>query len=117
MSSCRGGALEALDSSFSLKNLKRRALSLGAAKAFDHAMQFLLPLVLVRCLDTATFGEYRLLWLAVGTIMSFATLNMCGTLYYFVPRSDAPRKCLYIHQALLFLALSGLACAFLVSPA
>jgi len=101
----------------SLSRLKRRALSIGAVKAFDHAMQFLLPLVLVRCLDTATFGEYRLLWLAVGTIMSFATLNMCGTLYYFVPRSDAPRKCLYIHQALLFLALSGLACAFLVSPA
>src|SRR5258705_817906 len=47
--------------------LKRRALSLGAMKAFDHAMQFLLPVVLVRALDTATFGEYRLLWLAIGT--------------------------------------------------
>ena len=86
-------------------------------KAFDHAMQFLLPLVLVRCLDTATFGEYRLLWLAVGTIMSFATLNMCGTLYYFVPRSEPRGKRLYVHQTLVFLALSGLACGFFVSPA
>lgn len=101
----------------SLSGLKRRALSLGAVKAFDHAMQFLLPLVLVRCLDAATFGEYRLLWLAVGTIMTFATLNMCGTLYYFVPRSDARGKRLYVHQALLFLVVSGLVCAFLVSPA
>jgi O-antigen/teichoic acid export membrane protein len=101
----------------SLSRLKRRALSIGAVKAFDHAMQFLLPLVLVRCLDTATFGEYRLLWLAVGTIMSFATLNMCGTLYYFVPRSDPQRKRLYVHQTLLFLAVSGLACALFVSPA
>ena len=41
--------------------LKRRALSLGMVKAFDQAMQFLLPVVLVRCLDAATFGEYRLL--------------------------------------------------------
>ncbi|HEY7241281.1 MAG TPA: oligosaccharide flippase family protein [Burkholderiales bacterium] len=101
----------------SLARLKRRALSIGAVKAFDHAMQFLLPLVLVRCLDTATFGEYRLLWLAVGTTMSFATLNMCNTLYYFVPRSEPQRKRLYVHQTLLFLAVSGLVCAFFVSPA
>ena len=101
----------------SFTRLKRRALSIGAVKAFDHAMQFLLPLVLVRCLDTATFGEYRLLWLALGTIMSFATLNMCGTLYYFVPRSEPRRKRLYVHQTLIFLALSGLACGFFVSPA
>ena len=108
MSSAPGGV--------SFARLKRRALSIGAVKAFDHAMQFLLPLVLVRCLDTATFGEYRLLWLAVGTIMSFASLNMCGTLYYFVPRSEPQRKRLYVHQTLIFLALSGLACGFFVSP-
>ena len=101
----------------SLARLKRRALSIGAVKAFDHAMQFLMPLVLVRCLDTATFGEYRLLWLAVGTTMSFATLNMCATLYYFVPRSEPQRKRLYVHQTLLFLAASGLVCGFFVSPA
>jgi O-antigen/teichoic acid export membrane protein len=84
---------------------------------FDQAMQFLLPLVLVRCLDTVTFGEYRLVWLVVGTVMSIATLNMTGTLFYFVPRSDDRHKRLYVHQALVFLALSGLACALLVSPA
>ena len=55
-------------------------------------MQFLLPMVLVRCLDAATFGEYRLLWLAVGTVMALATLNMCGSLYYFLPRSDAAHE-------------------------
>jgi O-antigen/teichoic acid export membrane protein len=109
--------MSAAGGSVSFSRLKRRALSIGAVKAFDHAMQFLLPLVLVRCLDTATFGEYRLLWLAVGTIMSFATLNMCGTLYYFVPRSDARRKRLYIHHTLLFLAASGLLCGLFLSPA
>ena len=50
----------------SLQRLKRRALSLGTVKVFDQAINFLLPVVLVRCLDTATFGEYRLLWLAGG---------------------------------------------------
>jgi O-antigen/teichoic acid export membrane protein len=100
----------------SLAGLKRRALSIGAVKAFDHAIQFLLPVVLVRCLDTATFGEYRLLWLAVGTIMTFATLNMCGTLYYFVPRSEPRRKRLYVHQTLLYLAVAGVLCALMLSP-
>jgi len=100
----------------SLHRLKRRALSLGAVNAFDHAMQFLLPVVLVRCLDPALFGEYRLLWLVVGSVMAIATLNMCGTLYFFVPRSEPCRKRLYIHHTLLYLAGAGLAFGVLVSP-
>ena len=79
-------------------------------------MQFVLPVILVRCLDTVTFGEYRLLWLVVGTVMAIATLNMAGGLYVFLPRSDAPRKRLYINQTLLFLVASGLICAAIVSP-
>ena len=108
--------MNAAGNAVSLAALKRRAMSLGAVKAFDHFIQLLLPVVLVRCLDTATFGEYRLLWLAVGTIMTFATLNMVGTLYYFVPRSDARGKRLYIHQTMLYLALAGLVCGFMLSP-
>ena len=96
--------------------LKRRALSLGAVKAFDHAMQFLLPVVLARCLDAATFGEYRLLWLVVGTVMALAPLNMAGGLYFFLPRSDARAKRLYVHHVMLFLGASGLLFAALVSP-
>jgi O-antigen/teichoic acid export membrane protein len=84
-------------------------------KAFDHALQFLLPVVLVRCLDAATFGEYRLLWLVVGTVMAFATLNMCGALYFFVPRSEPARRRLYVHQTLLYLAAAGIVCGVAVS--
>ena len=100
----------------SMASLKRRALSIGAARAFDHAMQFLLPVVLVRCLDAATFGEYRLLWLAIGTLLAVATLNMPQGLFYYLPRSEAPLKRLYVHQTLLYLAASGLVCAWLASP-
>jgi O-antigen/teichoic acid export membrane protein len=96
--------------------LGQRAFHLGAANAFDYAMQFLLPVVLVRCLDTAAFGQYRLLWLAVGTVMAVATLAMPGCLYYFLPRSDAPAKRLYVNQTLLFLAFAGLIAAWAVSP-
>lgn len=99
-----------------LHGLRRRAFSLGAAKAFDYAMQFLLPVVLVRCLDTVTFGEYRLLWLAVGTVMYVATFNMPQSLYLFLPRSAPRLKRLYINQTLLFLGAVGLVVAWAVSP-
>ena len=98
------------------QRLKQRALSLGVAKSFDYAMQFLLPVVLARCLDSVTFGEYRLVWLAVGTVMLLAPLNMPQSLYYFLPRLDARRRRLYINQALLFLGISGLIAAWAVSP-
>ncbi len=96
--------------------LARRAISLGAVKALDNALQFLLPIVLVRCLDRVTFGEYRLVWLAVGTVMALATLGMPGALYYFLPRSDGRERRLYIHQTLAFLATTGLIAACIVSP-
>jgi O-antigen/teichoic acid export membrane protein len=108
--------MNAAGKAISLGRLKRRALSLGAVRTFDHAMRFVLPVLLVRCLDTASFGEYRLLWLAVGTVMLVATLNMCGGLYFWLPRSEPRRKRLYIHQTLLFLAMAGLVWGFLVSP-
>lgn len=95
--------------------LGRRALSLGAANAFDFAAQFLLPVVLARCLDTAAFGQYRLLWLALGTLMSVATLAMPASLVYFMPRVDAAGKRLYINQTLVFLVFAGLVSAWAVS--
>ncbi len=96
-------------------NLGQRALSLGVANAFDYAIQFLLPVVLVRCLDAEAFGQYRLLWLVVGTVMAFLPLAMEGSLYYYLPRSDATTKRLYINQTLVFFAAAGLIAAWAVS--
>ena len=98
-----------------LHRLWRRALLLGTANAIDYGLQFLLPLVLVRCLEPVAFGQYRLLWLAVGTVMAFATLAMPPSLYYFLPRSEGATKRLYVNQTLLFLVLSGLIAAWIVS--
>ena len=96
--------------------LKRRALALGLAYGFEYAAQFLLPVVLARCLDATAFGEYRLLWLAVGTLMAASTLAMPTSLYYFLPRSDAATKRLYVNQTILYLAAVGLIAAWAVSP-
>jgi O-antigen/teichoic acid export membrane protein len=98
-----------------VSTLGARALTLGAANAFEYLLQFLLPVVLVRCLEPEAFGEYRLLWLAVGTVMAILTQAMPGSLYYFLPRADAEGKRLYINQALLVLVAAGLAAGWAVS--
>jgi O-antigen/teichoic acid export membrane protein len=97
------------------QRLGHRALTLGAANAFDFALQFLLPVLLVRYLDADAFGEYRLLWLVAGTVLAVATLAMPASLYYFLPRSDAQAKRLYVNQTLAFLVVAGLVCAWAVS--
>src|SRR5256886_10862900 len=92
----RTGAVNAATKAIAAQGLARRAFSLGAVKAFDHALQFLLPVVLVRCLDGATFGEYRLGWLPGRPAMAAPTLGMPGPLYFFLPRPDGPERPLYI---------------------
>jgi O-antigen/teichoic acid export membrane protein len=99
----------------SVQRLGQRALSLGAANAIDYATQFLLPIVLARCLEANAFGQYRLLWLAVGTVMAVVTLAMPGSLYYYLPRSDAAAKRLYINQTLAVFAACGLIGGWAVS--
>lgn len=98
-----------------LHRLRQRALSLGGANAFDYITQFLLPVVLARCLDVLAFGQYRLLWLAVRTVMAIAPVAMPGALYYFLPRSQAAAKRLYINQVLIFLSFTGLLSGWAVS--
>ena len=95
--------------------LERRAVSLGTAYALDYGLQFLLPVVLTRALDAHSFGEYRLLWLAVMTLLVIMTMCMPQSLYYFLPRSDAARKRLYLNQCLLFLAAAGIVSGFMLS--
>ena len=96
-------------------SLERRALSLGTANAVDYALQFLLPMVLTRTLDPHSFGEYRLLWLAVSTLMLITPMCMAPSLYYFLPRSDRPTQRLYINQTMIFLVGAGLVSAWALS--
>ena len=101
---------------FRSQRLERRAISLGVANAIDYAIQFLLPVVLVRYLAPEDFGRYRLLWLVAGTAMAVVTQAMPGSLYYFLPRSSDEQKRLYINQAMLYLSACGVIAALAVSP-
>ena len=84
-------------------------MSLGTAYAVDYGLQFLLPVVLTRALDPQSFGEYRLLWLAVSTLLIIAPMCMPQSLYYFLPRSEGDRKRLYLNQTVIFMVVAGLA--------
>src|SRR5438045_9769967 len=95
--------MNAATKAIAAQGLARRAFSLGADKAFDNALQFLLPVVLVRCLDAHTFGEYRLFWLVVGTVMALAPLRMPVGLSHFLPRPDPPVRRLYVRPPLALL--------------
>lgn len=99
----------------SSRELGRRALSLGAANVFEYGLQFLMPLVLVRALEAEAFGQYRLLWLAAGTLTTLLTLSLPGSLYFYLPRADAAGKRLYIHQTLIVMLLAGALAAWTVS--
>src|SRR4051812_44331728 len=87
--------------------LEQRALSLGLANAFDYAVRFLTPIVLVRVLDPESFGEYRQLWLLVYTVLTVVTFYMPYTLYYFVPRSEPRIRRLFVNQTILFMSCAG----------
>ncbi|CAG4882894.1 conserved membrane protein of unknown function [Georgfuchsia toluolica] len=96
--------------------LKRRALLIGAANAFDLAMHFLLPVVLVRFLAPEAFGQYRLLWLAIMTVAMLVPLNMPHVLNFFLPRADAATKRLHVHMTLLYLLCAGLLGSLAIGP-
>jgi len=97
-------------------SLERRAISLGSAYAIDYGLQFILPVVLTRALDRYEFGEYRLLWLATSTLLMIMPMCMPESLYYFMPRSDARGRRLYLNQCLVFLALAAVVSAWIMSP-
>jgi len=99
-----------------MASLRRKAFSLGAANAFDYAMQFLLPVLLVRFLSPTDFGQYRLLWLLIMTAMVVVPLSMPQSLYYFLPRSQPAERRLYINQTVLYLAAAGLVGGLAMGP-
>jgi O-antigen/teichoic acid export membrane protein len=96
--------------------LVKRSLSLGGANAFDYALQFLLPLLLVRSLSPEAFGQYRLLWLAVMTVMVVLPLGMPQSLYFFLPRADADTRRRHVRLTLVYLALVGVLCGLIIAP-
>ncbi|MBI2469448.1 MAG: lipopolysaccharide biosynthesis protein [Candidatus Rokubacteria bacterium] len=87
-------------------------LTTGRIVAF--AATFFIPVVLARVFDQAGFGTYKQLFLVYATLFYIAQLGMAESLFYFLPLE--PRAAgRYVANALLSLAVSGLACLVLLA--
>jgi O-antigen/teichoic acid export membrane protein len=91
------------------KDITRPAALLVTGRVVGLVASFAIGVVLVRVFAPATFGTYKQFFLLYGTLYGLAQLGMAESLYYFVPRntSRTPR---YVCNALITLAVAGLAC-------
>jgi O-antigen/teichoic acid export membrane protein len=97
-------------------SLARNTVLLTLSGSVEFALQFAVPMVFVRNLDAATFGEYRLLWLMAATALALAPTFMPQSLFYFLPRATPEQKRVFIGNALAYLAVAGAIVMFLTSP-
>jgi O-antigen/teichoic acid export membrane protein len=96
--------------------MKRQVITLGMANMADFAVQLLTPIVLVRVLDEADFGSYRLLWLAAATLLAIVPLGMPTSLLYFLPRHDLRGQAVFVRQTLLYMAGAAALSALALGP-
>jgi O-antigen/teichoic acid export membrane protein len=96
--------------------MMRHVMKLGTANAVDAAIQLLTPIVLVRVLDEAGFGEYRLLWLAAGTLLAIVPMGISGSLGYFLPRHPIRDQAVFVRQTLLFMTVAGILAGLFLGP-
>ncbi|HEX4080054.1 MAG TPA: oligosaccharide flippase family protein [Rhizomicrobium sp.] len=97
----------------------REAAALTVSRYVDQALMLLTPMLLVRVIDPAAFGEYRIFWLAGTTIALLAPLGIPNSLLYFFPRLDIAGRARFLGQALLFMGFTTalwIAALFLAAP-
>ncbi len=96
-----------------MPTLIKSTLILAFARITNFALLFFSPVLLVRILDQASFGQYRefVAWATIAT--SIAAFSISSNLLYFVPRHPENTRRYVSHSNWLSLAMSILACAML----
>ncbi len=98
------------------QSLRRDVLSTSVANTLDYALQFILPIVIARSLIPDDFAGYRMVWLVIGSLMGFATLQIPQSLSYFLPRIKQTEKIIYILGAMYILLILAILASLLVNP-
>lgn len=91
-----------------MTSIIRQGAVLAFAKYADQVIMLLTPVVLVRTITAADFGEYRLFWLLVNTVALLAPLGMPRSLLYFFPRLSTSDQKLFIGQTVIFMVATTL---------
>ena len=92
---------------------------LAAAGLIEYALQFALPVVLVRYLPKSDFGEYRLVWLLASTGLILFPLFTAQSLFYFLPRAttgDRPKLVGNVFVSLLALGAFSVLLLLITMP-
>ena len=87
------------------------ALVLTGAAVVKALVQLLTPIALVRLLTQTEFGEFRLFWLVANTATLILPLGMSRSLLYFLPKSTAEERGLYVSQTYAYFLGIGLLAA------
>lgn len=95
--------------------LARNAILLTLAGGLEFGLQLAIPMIFVRFLEPAAFGQYRLLWLMAGTALAIGSAFMPQSLFYFLPRATQRQKRILIGNVLLYLGAVGCVVALLAS--
>jgi O-antigen/teichoic acid export membrane protein len=83
------------------------ALTLAQATAIKSGLQLLTPIALVRLLDQAEFGEYRLFWLIANTTVMLLALGVDRSLLYFIPKSTVDDRRRFVSQTMVYFLGAG----------
>jgi O-antigen/teichoic acid export membrane protein len=95
--------------------VRKGAAFLGAAGLIEYGLQVVLPIILVRTLTPEAFGDYRLVWLLAITAVGIFPLAMPQSLFHFLPQAGSVERQQLVGNAWLFVTLSGLTAAVLLS--
>ncbi|MES2743517.1 MAG: lipopolysaccharide biosynthesis protein [Pseudomonadota bacterium] len=95
---------------------RRHIAALALAGGVEYALQAVVPIILVRCLDVDAVAQYRFLWLLTATALALALAFMPQALFYFLPRATPDSEGALIGNTLLYLALAGAVAGLLTVP-
>jgi O-antigen/teichoic acid export membrane protein len=93
-----------------MRSILKPTLLLMSGRCVAFAVTFLIPVILVRTFDQASFGTYKQVFLIYSTLYVIAQFGMAESLYYFLPGNPRSGGRLTVN-AILTLAAVGTICA------
>jgi O-antigen/teichoic acid export membrane protein len=97
-----------------MASITHQGIALSVARYVEQVLMLLTPIILIRMMGTAAFGEYRLFWLLVSTVALIFPLGLPRSLLFFFVRLDSQRRQRYVGQTVLFLLTVTMVAALLI---
>ena len=97
-----------------MASIIRQGIALSVARYVEQVLMVLTPIVLIRTMGTAAFGEYRLFWLLVSTVALIFPFGLPRSLLFFFVRLDSQGRRRYVGQTVLFLLAVTMVAALLI---